>query len=81
MEMIPEPGRSNDRSFPVGRQDHAIVCLSSSLTGHSRTLLLMLGGRNQGGNTLNDCWILDVEKRMWTQVLYTTQWKCSICID
>ena len=57
-----------ERKFPLGRQDHAAVCISSPLTGQNQTFLLILGGRDPGGNTLNDCWLLDVDNGKWTEV-------------
>jgi hypothetical protein len=54
--------------FPAPRQDHTTVCISSSSIGQSSTVLLVIGGRDAKGNTLGDCWLLDVEKMIWTQI-------------
>jgi hypothetical protein len=50
---------------PVGRDDHAAVCLGY---GGDRPQLLVVGGRGGGNKVLNDLWILDVQARTWKEV-------------
>ncbi|XP_019859167.1 PREDICTED: uncharacterized protein LOC109587365 [Amphimedon queenslandica] len=68
LEIKRTEGEREEDSSPSGRQDHTMVCLSSSLTGHNRTILLMLGGRSTSGRTFSDSWVLDIEQNRWTQV-------------
>ena len=53
---------------PLGRQDHTTVCVSSKITGHDYTVLLLIGGRDSQGHTLSDCWLFNVESVKWTKV-------------
>ena len=50
---------------PVGRDSHAACCLNY---GEEHPQLLVTGGVDNGGNTLQDAWILDVNSGRWSEV-------------
>ena len=49
--------------WPVGRHDHAAVCLGYG----DRPQLLVTGGYGSGG-PLSDMWLLDVDTGRWREV-------------
>ena len=51
--------------WPVGRRDHAAVCLGF---GGDHPQLLVTGGDDGIGNTLKDVWTLDVGSWRWREV-------------
>ena len=55
----------NRKSSPVGRSDHAAVCLG--FNGHHPNLLIS-GGLNNSKEVLNDTWTLDVKSGKWKKV-------------
>ena len=52
-------------SCPVGRADHAAVCLGY---GGDHPQLLVTGGIDQDRTVLSDVWLLDLESGMWREV-------------
>ena len=50
---------------PVGRSSHAACCLNY---GEEHPQLLVTGGVDKSGNTLQDAWILDVNSGRWRKV-------------
>ena len=50
---------------PVGRADHAAVCLGY---GGDHPQLLVIGGRDENYKICNDAWMLDVESGRWKEV-------------
>ena len=50
---------------PVGRSAHAACCLNC---GEEHPQLLVTGGMDKSGNTLQDAWILDVNSGRWREV-------------
>jgi len=57
--------QSEGAPWPVGRDDHAACCLNFE---EDEPVLLMTGGTDDNGNTLNDVWLLDVNSRRWREV-------------
>ena len=55
---------------PVGRSYHAACCLNY---GEEHPQLLVTGGVDKNGNTLQDAWILDVNSGRWRKV------SCGMC--
>ena len=51
---------------PPARCLHAACCIAGPLTGQQHPLLLVVGG--SGDNRFGDMWLLDVDKRMWSEV-------------
>ena len=53
--------------WPEGRLYHSSVTITSvSSTGERKHYLVVLGGWN--GSTVNNTWILDIERKEWKQV-------------
>ena len=52
-------------SCPVGRNDHAAVCLGY---GGDLPQLLITGGIDEGYKVLSDSWILDLQSGRWKEV-------------
>ena len=50
---------------PVNRESHAACCLNY---GEEHPQLLVTGGVDNYGNTLQDVWILDVNSGRWRKV-------------
>ena len=51
--------------WPVGRDSHAACCLNF---GEDDPQLLITGGVDDNGNSLQDAWILDVNSGRWREV-------------
>ena len=56
---------------PVERSSHAACCLNY---GEEHPQLLVTGGVDKSGNTLQDTWILDVNSGRWRKV------SCDECV-
>ena len=52
-------------AWPVERVRHAATCLNY---GEEHPQLLVTGGMDKDGNTLQDAWILDVNSGRWRKV-------------
>ena len=57
--------RSKGAPWPVERDAHAACCLNY---GEKHPQLLVTGGVDKTGNTLQDAWILDVKSGRWREV-------------
>ena len=57
--------RPEGAPWPVERSSHAACCLNY---GEEHSQLLVTGGENKNGNTLQDAWILDVNSGRWREV-------------
>ena len=57
--------RPKGASWPMKRSSHAACCLNY---GEENTQLLVTGGVDRNGNTLQDAWILDVKSGRWREV-------------
>ena len=57
--------RREGTPWPAERSRHAACCLNY---GHDHPQVLVTGGRDKNGNTLNDVWILDVKSGRWREV-------------
>ena len=51
---------------PPARSTHTACCIAGPLTGQEHPLLMVAGG--YGGKALNDVWLLDVDKGVWSEV-------------
>ena len=51
--------------WPVERASHAACCLNY---GEEHPQLLVTGGVDNNGTTLQDAWILDVKSGRWSEV-------------
>ena len=51
--------------WPVERSAHGACCLNY---GEEHPQLLVTGGLDKNGDTLQDAWILDVESGRWSEV-------------
>ena len=58
-------GRPEGASWPVERDTHAACSLNY---GEEHPQLLVTGGVDKDGNTLQDAWILDVNSGRWREV-------------
>ena len=55
--------------WPECRVDHSSVTITSvSSTGERKHYLVVLGGLKKFDLTVNDTWILDIERKEWKQV-------------
>ena len=52
---------------PPARYCHTACCIAGPLTGQEYSVLMVVGGWN-GGKALNDVWLLDVDKGVWSEV-------------
>ena len=57
--------RPEGTPWPVERSAHAACCLNY---GEENPHLLVTGGVDKDGNTLQDAWILDVNSGRWREV-------------
>ena len=57
--------RAEGAPWPVERSSHDACCLNY---GEERPQLLVTGGWDKNGNTLQDAWILDVNTGRWREV-------------
>ena len=57
--------KSEGAPWPVERSAHAACCLNY---GEVHPQLLVTGGVDRDGNTLQDAWILDVNSGRWREV-------------
>ena len=53
---------------PPVRNGHATCCIAGPLTGQEHPLLMLVGGWYTDASLLGDVWLLDVDRRTWTQV-------------
>ena len=53
--------------WPVGRIYHSSCLLAGSLTGHQHPVVVVVGGQDNNGDTLNDLWIMKREQT-WKKV-------------
>ena len=51
-------------AWPIGRVEHAACCLGFG----EHPQLLLVGGLYESNKTLNDIWILDLERMKWKEV-------------
>ena len=57
--------RPEGAPWPVERDSHAACCLNY---GEENPQLLVTGGVDNNGNTLQDAWVLDVNSWRWREV-------------
>ena len=57
--------RPTGAPWPAERASHAACCLNF---GQDHPQVLVTGGLDKNGNTLNDIWILDIKSGMWREV-------------
>ena len=60
--------------WPPARHAHAACCIAGPLTGQEHSLLLVGGGYCGGGDDLKDMWLLDVDRRVWSEVSGLIVW-------
>ena len=60
-KVLPNPGALVQ--WPKGRLGHSTVFIDTSIGPH----LLMVGGYNYGAT--NDCWLFDIIKKIWKQLV------------
>lgn len=53
---------------PPVRNSHAICCIAGLPTGQHHPLLMVVGGWYTDASTLNDVWLLDVDRGVWSEV-------------
>ena len=53
---------------PPARHQHAACCIAGPLTGQEHPLLLVGGGLGEALSVLQDMWVLDVDREMWSEV-------------
>ena len=54
--------------MPPARHQHAACCIAGPLTGQEHPLLLVGGGLGEDLSVLQDMWVLDVDREMWSEV-------------
>ena len=54
--------------MPPARHQHAACCIAGPLTGQEHPLLLVGGGLGEALSVLQDMWVLDVDREMWSEV-------------
>ena len=57
-----------DASWPVGRCDHAAVCILGHIGRQAGPLLLIAGGIDNSNQILRDCWIFAIDTAKWMKV-------------
>ena len=57
--------RPQGAPWPAERDTHAACCLNY---GQDHPQVLVTGGKNKNGNTIDDMWILDVQSGRWREV-------------
>ena len=57
--------RAEGAPWPAERSDHAACCLNYE---QDHPQVLVTGGWDKNGNTINDMWILDVQSGRWREV-------------
>ena len=65
--------RPRGAPWPVSRDSHAACCLNY---GKENPQLLITGGVDKDGNTLQDAWVLDVKSGEWREVRMYQQFTC-----
>jgi hypothetical protein len=65
-----EYNKSGKHGYPEGRTGHSALCLGY---GGEQPQLLVIGGRNDSREVLNDAWIFDLTSRTWSKVLIPQQ--------
>ena len=50
---------------PPARSHHTTSCIAGPLTGQDHPILMVVGGYGVGDD---DVWMLDVDKRIWSEV-------------
>ena len=53
---------------PPARSSHAACCITGPLTGQQHPLLMVVGGLDANYKPLDDVWLLDVDKGVWSEV-------------
>ena len=53
---------------PPTRCYHAVCCIAGPLTGQQHPIVMVVGGWDDDQKVLGDVWLLDVDKRLWTEV-------------
>ena len=59
---------------PPARHSHAACCIAGPLTGQEHPLLLVGGGCGRALDALNDMWVLDVDRGVWSEVSGLIVW-------
>ena len=57
-----------DVQWPLGRWGHAASVITDGSPMSS--ILIVIGGKKIGKKASKDCWMLDVQKRVWTKVVH-----------
>ena len=65
--------RPKGAPWPVGRSSHAACCLNF---GEEHPQLLVTGGVDNNGNSLQDAWVLDVKSGRWREVRIYQWFNC-----
>ena len=52
--------------YPVGRFGHAATVISGCI----QEILVTVGGRGEGDNIVNDCWVMNISHKKYKKVLY-----------
>lgn len=65
--------RPKGAPWPVRRDSHAACCLNY---GEKHPQLLITGGVDNNGNSLQDAWVLDVKSGMWKEVRIYQWFNC-----
>ena len=65
---------------PPARHQHAACCVAGPLTGQEHPLLLVGGGLGEALSVLEDVWLLDVHRGMWSEVSGLYAWCMMSCI-
>ena len=53
---------------PLVRNSHAACCIAGPLTGQQYPVLMVIGGWYTDTSALDDVWLLDVDKGVWSEV-------------
>ena len=59
-------------SDPPARASHTTSCIAGPHTGQRHPLLMVVGGWDISKRRLGDVWLLDVNKGLWSEVIFMT---------
>ena len=54
--------------WPEPRGYHSSTVIKSYIDSKEQTHLLVMGGRDTGGRTIADCWIMNLSLNKWNKV-------------
>ena len=66
--ILKPPGLNPSTPWPMGSCDNSMTYITGFHSDRHSPCLLIQGGENDEGETLSDCWIMEVHTSEWKQV-------------